>query len=131
MTTCPICNGNILQQSKEVAYNYKSHDIKVIENTSSCERCGESFLSPKELKTNQLQLTNFKRTIDKFLTTSEIKRIRKELELTQKDASEIFGGGIRAFYKYETGENTQSKSLDILLRLIYTRKISLHDIRMI
>jgi HTH-type transcriptional regulator/antitoxin MqsA len=87
-------------------------------------------LSPKELKVNQLQLTNFKRTIDKLLTTNEVKRIRKELELTQKDASEIFGGGIRAFYKYETGENTQSKSLDILLRLIDNRLISLHDIRM-
>jgi len=130
MTTCPICNGTIVQQSKEVAYNYKSHNIKVIENTSSCKRCGESFLSPKELKINQLQLTNFKRTIDNLLTTNEVKRIRKKLELTQKDASEIFGGGIRAFYKYETGENTQSKSLDILLRLIDTQKISLHDIRM-
>jgi len=130
MTTCPICNGTIVQQSKEVAYNYKSHNIKVIENTSSCKRCGESFLSPKELKINQLQLTNFKRTIDNLLTTNEVKRIRKKLELTQKDASEIFGGGIRAFYKYETGENTQSKSLDILLRLIDTQKISLHNIRM-
>ena len=130
MTTCPICNGTIVQQSKEVTYNYKSHNIKVIENTSSCKRCGESFLSPKELKINQLQLTNFKRTIDNLLTTNEVKRIRKKLELTQKDASEIFGGGIRAFYKYETGENTQSKSLDILLRLIDTQKISLHNIRM-
>jgi HTH-type transcriptional regulator/antitoxin MqsA len=86
-------------------------------------------LSPKELKNNQLKLTNFKRTVDKLLTTNELKRIRKKLELTQKDASEIFGGGIRAFYKYETGENTQSKSLDILLRLIDSCKISLNDVR--
>ena len=131
MKTCPICNGTIEQQSKEVNYTYKEHNITVVENTPTCSRCGESFLSPKELKNNQLQLTNFKRTIDNLLTTNELKRIRKELALTQKDASEIFGGGIRAFYKYETGENTQSKSLDILLRLIDSHKISLNDIRSI
>ena len=128
MTTCPICNGTIEQQSKEVEYSYKGHPIKLMEESSNCSSCGESFLSPKELKKNQLQLTNFKRTVDKFLTTDELKQIRKKLELTQKEASEIFGGGIRAFYKYETGENTQSKSLDILLRLINTQKISLKDI---
>ena len=131
MKTCPICNGTIEQQSKEVKYTYKEHDVTVVENTPTCTRCRESFLSPKELKTNQLQLTNFKRTVDKLLTTNELKRIRKKLELTQKDASEIFGGGIRAFYKYETGENTQSKSLDILLRLIDSHKISLNDIKSI
>ena len=131
MNTCPICSGTIEQQNKEVKYTYKEHNLNVIENTPTCTRCGESFLSPKELKNNQLQLTNFKRTVDKLLTTNELKRIRKKLELTQKDASEIFGGGIRAFYKYETGENTQSKSLDILLRLIDSHKISLNDIKSI
>jgi len=131
MKTCPICNGTIAQQNKEVNYTYKEHSVTVVENTLTCRQCGESFLSPKELKNNQLQLTNFKRTVDNLLTTNELKRIRKKLELTQKDASKIFGGGIRAFYKYETGENTQSKSLDILLRLIDSRKISLNDIRSI
>jgi HTH-type transcriptional regulator/antitoxin MqsA len=129
MKTCPICSGTVKQKSKEVEYNYKEHQITVVETASSCTRCSESFLSPKELKNNQLKLTNFKRTVDKLLTTNELKRIRKKLELTQKDASEIFGGGIRAFYKYETGENTQSKSLDILLRLIDSCKISLNDVR--
>ena len=129
MKTCPICNGSIENQSKKIDYSYKGHQINLVEDASTCTRCGESFLSPKELKKNQLQLTNFKRTVDKLLTTDELKRIRKKLELTQKDASEVFGGGIRAFYKYETGENTQSKSLDILLRLIDSHKISLNDVR--
>ena len=129
MKTCPICNGTIAQQNKEVNYTYKEHNVTVVEKTPTCRQCGESFLSPKELKSNQLQLTNFKRTVDNLLTTNELKRIRKKLELTQKDASKIFGGGIRAFYKYETGENTQSKSLDILLRLIDNHKISLNDIQ--
>ena len=128
MKTCPICNGTVKQQNKKIDYNYKNHSINLEESSSTCTKCGESFLSQKELKSNQLQLTNFKRTVDNLLTTNEVKRIRKKLELTQKDASEIFGGGIRAFYKYETGENTQSKSLDILLRLIDSHKISINDI---
>ena len=52
------------------------------------------------------------------LVPSEVKRIRKKLGLTQKQAGEIFGGGIRAFSQYERGESTQSKATDGLLRLL-------------
>ena len=129
MKQCPICNGKVEEQTKEVEYSYKGHKTNITEKGLYCTECGEVFLSPKELKESLLQLTNFKRSVDNLLTTNDIKRIRKKLNLTQKDASAIFGGGIRAFYKYETGENTQSKSLDILLRLIDSRRISLQDIR--
>ena len=59
----------------------------------------------------------------------QLKRIRKKLHITQQDASEVFGGGIRAFHKYETAESTQSKPLDILLRLIDSNKISFDDVK--
>jgi hypothetical protein len=39
------------------------------------------------------------------------------------------GGRLRAFHKYETAEIIQSKSLNILLKLIDTNKVSLDDIR--
>jgi len=64
----------------------------------------------------------------RILLTNELKKLEK-INLTQEDAATLFGGGIRAFHKYETAEATQSKPLDVLLRLIDSNKISLDDVR--
>jgi len=129
MKNCPICSGNIKHTSNPTIYTYKEHTIELNQNGSYCSSCDEVFLSPKDLKSNKLEIANFKRKTDHFLTTNELKRIRKKSHLTQQDASSIFGGGIRAFHKYESAEVTQSKPLDILFRLMDLDKISLDDIR--
>ena len=50
------------------------------------------------------------------------------MNLTQKKAGIIFGGGPMAFSKYERGIINQTRSLDVLMRLISINKISLEDI---
>jgi len=129
MTNCPICNAKIVNKSELTTYTYKDHSIEIEQSGKYCIKCEEAFLSPKDLKSTKLKIANFKREIDHFLTTDELKRIRKKLHITQQDASQIFGGGIRAFHKYETAEVTQSKPLDILFRLIDSDKISFDDIK--
>ncbi len=129
MINCPICNGKIEIKSELTTYTYKSHSIELEQSGEYCLNCKEAFLSPKDLKSTKLKVANFKREVDHFLTTDELKRIRKKLHITQQDASEVFGGGIRAFHKYETAESTQSKPLDILLRLIDSNKISFDDVK--
>ena len=129
MTNCPICNGKVEYKTKPTTYTYKEHSIKVEQSGEYCLECKEAFLSPEDLKSTKLKIANFKREIDHFLTTDELKRIRKKLHLNQQEAASIFGGGIRAFHKYETAEVTQSKPLDILLRLIDSNTISFEDIK--
>ena len=129
MTNCPICNGKVEYKSELTTYTYKDHSIEIEQSGEYCTECKEAFLSPKDLKSTKLKIANFKREVDHFLTTHELKRIRKKLHITQQDASQIFGGGIRAFHKYETAEITQSKPLDILFRLIDSDKISFDDIK--
>lgn len=48
----------------------------------------------------------------------EIRRIRRKLGLTQKEAAAIFGGGINAFSRYERGEIEPNTSTMQLLRLL-------------
>ncbi len=72
--------------------------------------------------------TDQKRVIDHRLISGEIRKFRKSHKLSQKKASELFGGGPKAFSKYERGEVIQNKSLDILMRLINARKISIDDV---
>lgn len=48
----------------------------------------------------------------------ELRRIRKKLGLTQKEAAAIFGGGVNAFSRYEKGEIEPNTSTKKLLRLL-------------
>lgn len=129
MINCPICKGTLKNTTKTIVYKYKNHTKNIKQKGEYCTSCGESFLSPKDLKSTQKDIVNFKREVDHLLTTQELKRIRKKFHLTQKEASNLFGGGVRAFHKYETAEVTQSKPLDILFRLIDSNKITLEDIK--
>ncbi len=129
MTNCPICNGDVAYATQAISYSYRNHTTAVKQSGYYCTQCGEGFLSPKDLKATKKEMIDFQRKVDNLLTTDELKKIRKKIKLTQQDAAMLFGGGIRAFHKYETAEATQSKPLDILLRLIDSNKISLEDVR--
>jgi HTH-type transcriptional regulator/antitoxin MqsA len=114
---------------KDTIYKYKEKKVTISQPAEYCLKCGESFLSPSDIKATKREIVDFKRTVDHLLKTEEIKEIRKKLKLTQQEASKIFGGGIRSFYKYETGENNPHRSLDILLRLIDKERIDLDDVK--
>jgi len=118
MKSCPICGGVLEREDRVIVYSYKDHTKELRQSGDYCIKCKEGFLSPEDLKISQKSLADFKREVDHLLTTDEVRAIRKKLKLTQEKASSLFGGGIRAFHKYETGENAQSKPLDILLKLI-------------
>jgi len=114
MTKCPICNGSIKFETKDILSTYKNHTKAIPQSGYYCEQCGEAFLSPKDLTSNKKDIADFKREVENLLKSDDLARIRKKLHLSQQDAAELFGGGIRAFHKYEIGENIQSKPLDIL-----------------
>lgn len=62
------------------------------------------------------------------LLPEELKRIREQLGLSQKESGLIFGGGINAFNKYESGETAIPKSLDLLFVLLDQKYVSLDDL---
>jgi HTH-type transcriptional regulator/antitoxin MqsA len=51
-------------------------------------------------------------------TPDDVRRIRRRLHLSQRNASEILGGGPRAFQKYESGEVVVSRPMANLLLLL-------------
>lgn len=52
------------------------------------------------------------------MTPLEVRRIRERLGLTQAEAGELLGGGVRAFQKYESGTIAPAASVVNLLRLL-------------
>lgn len=60
---------------------------------------------------------------------SFIASVRKKLPLNQKEASEIFGGGINAFSRYEKGKTKPSLALVELLNVLDRHPDLLDEIR--
>lgn len=129
MKNCPICGKKLEHQTKPTVYQYKNESITIEQPGYYCDDCDEAYLCSKDLRATKKEIADFKRKIDHPLTTEELKTIRKKLKLTQQQAAEVFGGGVRAFHKYETAETTQSKPLDILHRLVASKKVSLDDVK--
>jgi HTH-type transcriptional regulator / antitoxin MqsA len=57
-----------------------------------------------------------------------IKAWRRRLGLTQKQAAEIFGGGVNAFSEYERGKTQPSKSTLLLLKILNKHPELLKDL---
>jgi HTH-type transcriptional regulator/antitoxin MqsA len=47
-----------------------------------------------------------------------IARVRRKLDLDQREAARIFGGGVNAFSRYETGKSKPSVALVKLLKVL-------------
>jgi len=116
---CPICDSNDIREA--VACEELTLDGHMVEvpgvHFSVCDACGEEFFTAAQARASQVKFTDAKRRALGLLSGVQIKRLRKHFGLTQRQASQVFGGGVNSFSKYERGEVVQSKSIDRLLRL--------------
>lgn len=125
LETCPLCDGKLEYGIRVQSFNYRDKDFTVEMSGEYCLECEESFYNQDDAKKNERNIALAKRHIDGLLMPKDIIRIRKKLGLNQIEASDLFGGGIRAFHKYEKGIIAPPKSLDILLRLLDEDKMTL------
>jgi putative zinc finger/helix-turn-helix YgiT family protein len=84
-----------------------------------CDVCGIEQAHANDMRDNKRKLLEERRRIDGLLSGNEIRAIRKALGVNQAEAAKIFGGGPVAFSKYESGDVTQSESMDKLLRVAF------------
>ena len=119
MKKCPVCKKGTLERKKiKETYTYKGQSIDIEQAGEWCDRCNEGILTSADIKTTEKILHDFRANIDGFLVSDEVRRIRKKLGLTQRQAAELCGGGPNAFGRYERGEALQMRATDSLLRLL-------------
>lgn len=118
--SCSICaEGKLSEQIITEEFEYKSKKIRISNyHIYRCDECKEELVSPKTIRETEKILTDFRRGIDGLLTSDEIKSIRKKIGKTQKDLATLLEVGEKTFARYENGQVTQSKAMDILLRLM-------------
>lgn len=117
---CPVCgSGELVSESRNLDYTYGGKSTTIRQSGDFCDSCGEASFSSDESERYLAEVKVFRTLVDaEPLAPTEVRRIRKKLGLTQREAGNIFGGGIRAFSQYERGEARQGKALDKLLRLL-------------
>ncbi len=81
-------------------------------------RRGESLHVGDDMAIVDKALAELKAEVQGVLKPDEVRAIRLRLKLSQRKASELLGGGPRAFQKYESGEVLVSRPMTQLLRLL-------------
>lgn len=78
----------------------------------------DGIISGPDARVADQALNDMKAEIASLPSAADIRRIRTRLRLSQRRASELLGGGPRAFQKYESGEVVVSRPMANLLLLL-------------
>jgi len=72
----------------------------------------------KDMQISDRAINQMKARESGVMTAEQVRKARKKLRLSQRDAGRIIGGGPNAFQKYEAGDVVLSKAADTALRLL-------------
>ena len=114
---CPVCGaGHLTRQSvvEKITYNGSTEAYDHV--FSICDVCLVDQVDAEEMRLNKRAVIRLKKVIDGLLTGEEVRSLRNRWCITQDEASLVFGGGPKAFSKYETDDVIQSESMDKLIR---------------
>ncbi len=119
MKKCLACGGGpVIRETKEATFSYLGKVLRYDQPGKWCSECNEVFLDKGDKESTDMVIYNFQAKVDGRLTTDDILRIRRKLNLTQKVAGEMIGGGPNAFSRYETGKAYPTKGTENFLRLL-------------
>ena len=129
---CPVCGGaDLIRDTRGLPYTYKGETTMIAAVTGDfCPACGESILDAAESDRVMHAMQAFSREINAALVDPDfIAAVSKKLELDQREAAEIFGGGVNAFSRYETGKTKPPLALVKLLKLLDRHPDLLAEVR--
>jgi HTH-type transcriptional regulator / antitoxin MqsA len=130
---CPACGAaELVHDTRDLPYIYKG-DSTVIEGVTGdfCPACGEVVMEMAEGMRNSAAMLAFNKQVNAAIVDPGfIARVRKKLALDQREAAEIFGGGVNAFSRYETGKTKPPLALVKLFKVLDRHPDLLEEIRM-
>lgn len=118
---CPVCGAaELIHDTRDIAYTYKGEATTIAAVTADfCPACDESITDSAETERVMQEMQAFNRQVNAAMVDPGfITAVRKKLNLGQREAAEIFGGGINAFSRYENGKTRPPLALVKLLKLL-------------
>ncbi len=129
---CPSCAaGELVHDTRDVPYTYKGETTVIPSVTGDfCPACDEVMTDAEESKRTMALMLEFNKQVNaSIVDPGFIASVRKKLALDQREASEIFGGGINAFSRYENGKTKPPLALVKLLKVLDRHPDLLDEVR--
>jgi HTH-type transcriptional regulator/antitoxin MqsA len=129
---CPVCGAaELIEDTRDIPYTYKGETTTVPGVMGDfCPACGEVVLNRESGDRYSELLGQFQRQVNAAYVDPEyIASVRKKLALDQRQAAEIFGGGVNAFSRYENGKTKPSLALVKLLKVLDRHPELLSEVR--
>lgn len=116
---CPACgNADLVCKVADETLSYGGQSLTLHEMQGDCcPVCGEGIWSEDSYRRYTEAQSALIRSV-KGDVSADIRRIRKNLKLTQAELSEVVGIGKVAFSRYERGETKPPAPLVKLLKLV-------------
>ncbi|AMP13532.1 type II toxin-antitoxin system MqsA family antitoxin [Collimonas pratensis] len=129
---CPTCGAaELARDTRLMPYTYKGESTTIPAVSGEyCPACGEAILDAAESRRTMKLMNEFNKHVNAAsVDPAFITNVRKKLALDQREAAEIFGGGVNAFSRYENGKSKPSVALVKLLQLLDRHPDLLAEIR--
>ena len=129
---CPVCGAaELIRDTRDLPYTYKGETTLIAAVRGDfCPACAESILDAAESNRVMREMQAFSKQVNAAIVDPGfITNVRKKLDLDQREAAELFGGGINAFSRYENGKTKPPLALVKLLKLLDRHPDLLREIR--
>lgn len=129
---CPVCGAaELIHDTRDLPYSYKGeHTVISAVTADFCPACDESITDLAETDRVMREMQAFNRQVNAAIVDPIfIMNVRKKLDLDQREAAEIFGGGINAFCRYENGKTKPPLALVKLFELLDRHPDLLEEIK--
>lgn len=129
---CPCCGAaELIHDTRDLPYAYKGETTTIPAVTGDfCPACGEAVLDPAHGDRYGERVAAFMRQVNAaYVDPAYVAQVRKKLKLDQRQAAEIFGGGVNAFSRYENGKTKPPLALVKLLKVLDRHPELLDEVR--
>jgi len=129
---CPVCGAaELIHDTRDLPYTYKGETTTIPSVTADfCSACDESITDMMESERVMREMQAFNKQVNAAIVDPAfIIKVRKKLDLGQREAAEIFGGGINAFSRYENGKTKPPLALVQLFKLLDRHPDLLNEVR--
>ncbi|MCL2340584.1 MAG: type II toxin-antitoxin system MqsA family antitoxin [Proteobacteria bacterium] len=129
---CPVCGAaELIRDTRDLPYTYKGETTIIPAVTADfCPACDESITDMAETGRVMGEMHAFAKQVNAAIVDPGfITDVRKKLNLDQRQAAELFGGGVNAFSRYENGRTKPPLALIKLFKLLDRHPDLLNEIR--
>ena len=129
---CPCCGAaKLTRETRDLPYTYKGESTTIPSVMGDfCPACDEVILNREHGDRYSDLVGQFQRQVNAtYVDPDYIAQVRRKLDLDQRQAAEIFGGGANAFSRYENGKTKPPLALVKLLKVLDRHPELLDEVR--